>query len=436
MFRWSDPQSRRWFLWGILAVTFLLVNIYRLSTAVIAEDLMEAFRTSGTQLGTIHAMFFIVYAVMQIPTGVLVDRIGPRLTATAGAAVMNLGVVWFALADGYTGALGGRFLIGLGGSVIFVSILRFAASWYPAHRFGTMNGLSFALAGIGGIMATTPFAILVSYTGWREALLVLAAVGLAISVVTLLAVRDSPARAGLEPIPHTPEPERVSLAEARGYLAIILRDRSTWIISVLLFCTGGINLTLFGLWGIPFIVQVYDTSITVASMFTLLGGVGLLLGPPIFGRLSDAIGRRTSIILVGGVVYTVLLGTIALTGDPPAWVVATAFFITGALNGVFVLTYPLVKERYDGRAAGISLGTINGATFFGAAAFPTMMGYALDEYWTGELVGGARVYTVTGYQVAFAIATLAGLVAILCAVWLHLLTRRERAEHGDSQPRQ
>ena len=417
---WSDPTKRRWVFWGILAITFLLVNIYRLSTAVIAEDLMEAFRTTGAQLGTIHATFFIVYAVMQIPTGVLVDRLGPRIIATAGAIVMNLGIVWFALAESYLGALGGRFLIGLGGSVIFVAILRFAASWFPAHKFGTMNGLSFALAGIGGILATTPFAIMVSATGWREGLLLLAGIGLVVATVTFVVVRDSPIRAGLEPIPNTPEPVRVSLPEAREYLGIILRDRSTWLVSVLLFCTGGINLTLFGLWGIPYVVQVYDTSVTYASMFTLLGGLGMLVGPPAFGRLSDAVGRRTELILIGGFVYTLVLGIIAINGNPPQPVVATAFFITGALNGVFVLTYPLIKERYDGRAAGISLGTINGATFFGAAAFPALMGIALDSYWTGELVGGVRVYTVTGYQIAFVIATMAGVVAIVCAIWLQL----------------
>lgn len=426
MSRWNDPLVRRWILWGILALTFLLVNVYRLSTAVIADDLMAAFQTTGAQLGTIHAMFFIVYGIMQIPTGVLVDRVGPRFTATGGAIVMNVGALWFALAQGYPGAVGGRFLIGLGASVIFVSILRFCASWYPASKFGTMNGLSFALAGIGGILATTPFAILVDATGWRMAMITLAAIGLVIGVITLATVRDSPVRAGFEPIPNTPEPARVSLSEARTYLVNVLSDRTTWLVGIVLFCTGGINLTLFGLWGIPYVVQVYDTSVTYASMFTLLGGVGLLVGPPTIGRLSDRLDRRTELIIAAGIIYTALLGIIAYVGDPHPAIVALAFFVTGALYGAFVLTYPIVKDRHEGRASGISLGTINGASFFGAAAFPALMGAALDEYWTGELIGGARVYTVGGYQIAFAIATLAGLVALACAVWLHWSLENEQ----------
>lgn len=416
---WSSPTSRRWLLWGVLAATFLLVNIYRLSTAVIASDLMIAFETSGAQLGTLHATFFFVYAVMQIPTGLLVDLVGPRRTAAAGAAVMNGGVLVFAVATNYAVAFGGRFLIGLGGSVIFVSILRFCANWYSAGEFGTMNGLSFAVAGVGGIFATTPFALLVDATGWRRSLALLAGVGLVLALAVYAFVRDSPERAGFDPIANVPEQPRLSAAESWGYLTDVLRDHLTWVVFVILFCAGGVNLTLFGLWGIPYVVQVYDTSVTVASVFTLLGGVGTVVGPPAFGRLSDRTGYRTGIVAAGATVYTLTLGIIAATGDPPLPVVATAFFLTGVLFGTFVLTYPLIRERNPDRASGIALGTINGASFFGAAVFPSLMGWILDSYWTGELVGGTRVYTVTGYRMAFTLATGAAALTLVCAVWLH-----------------
>lgn len=415
----SSPTHRRWLLWGILAVTFLLVNIYRLSTAVIAEPLMAAFQTTGAQLGTLHATFFFMYAVMQIPAGILVDRIGPRYMATAGAATMNVGAIWFALASGYGSALGARLLIGFGGSAIFVSVLRFCANWYRTDEFGTMNGLSFGVGGLGGILATTPFAVLVEAVGWQQSFLALATIGLGIAVVTFLFVRDSPTRAGLPPIEGVPERSRLTLSEARTFLTIVINDRSTWVVSLLLFCTSGVNLTLFGLWGIPYVVQVHDTSVTVASTFTLLGGVGMVLGPPTFGWLSDHTDYRIEFIVAGGIIYTGILTLIAIIGDPPLVVVAAVFFLTGVLFGTFVLTYPLIRERNATQASGISLGTINGAGFFGAAAFPTLIGWALDAYWTGELVGGVRVYTVTGYRVAFTIASIAGLVAIICAIWLH-----------------
>lgn len=416
---WSDPTRRRWLLWGLLALTFLLVNVYRLSTAVISGSLMDALGTTGAQLGTLHAMFFLVYALLQIPTGILVDRVGPRYTATAGAIVMNLGAIWFALAGTYGAALGARFLIGLGGSVIFVSLLRFCANWYRLEEFGTMNGLSFAVGGLGGVLATTPFALAVDRAGWRTTVLALGLVGLLVAVATALFVRDSAERAGFDPIENVPEQPRLSIPEVREFTVEILSDRRTWVIAVLLYCTGGVNLTLIGLWGIPYVVQVYDLSVTAASTITLLSGVGAVVGPPVFGHLSDGTGRRTEFILAGTLVHTLALATLAVVGDPPLVVAGIAFFTLGSLLGVFVLTYPMMQQRHDDRASGIALGTINGASFFGAASFPTLMGWVLDTYWTGEYVDGVRVYTTTGYRVAFGIGVVAGLLAVGCAVWLH-----------------
>ena len=416
---WSSARTRRWLLWGLLAASYLLVNTYRLSTAVVAEELMGAFQIAGAQLGTLHASFFIIYAAMQIPTGVLVDSVGPRRTATGGGLLMNAGAVLFALAGSYPTGFLGRFLIGLGGSVIFVSILRFCANWYTAEEFGTMNGLSFAMAGVGGIVATTPFALLVGATGWRTSILLLAGTGVILAVATYALVRDSPDRAGFEPMEGVPEPDRPTAKESWNFLTDVLRDRLTWAVFVILFCTGGVNLTLFGLWGIPYVRQVYGTSVTVASLFTLLGGIGMAVGPPFFGWLSDRTGSRTELIILGSTLYTSLLGVVAVSGDPPLAVVGVAFLMTGVLYGSFVLTYPLIKERNPNRASGIALGTINGASFLGAAIFPSAMGLILDSYWTGELAGGARVYTITGYRVAFGLAASAAVLTLLCAVLLH-----------------
>ncbi|SNR49111.1 MFS transporter [Halorubrum vacuolatum] len=419
-------------LFAVLAAVFLAVNVYRLSTAVIAEPLMAAFDTTGAQLGTLHATFFYVYAVMQIPTGILVDRVGPRRTAAVGAFVMNLGAIWFALTGSYTGALAARLLIGLGGSVIFVSMLRFCASWYRSEEFATMSGVCFAVGGVGGILATTPFALAVEAAGWRETLLALGAVGLVVSALTYALVRDSPERAGLRSIEGVPEQARLTMGEVRTYTRRALADRSVWVVSLLLFCTGGVNLTLFGLWGVPYVVQTYGTTVTVASVVTLLGGLGSVLGPPAIGWLSDRVGERTQFIIVGCLVFTLGLALIAVIGDPPLPVVGLVFFINGVLLGTFVLTYPMVKERHPSRASGISLGSVNGASFLGAALLPTVMGRTLDAYWTGEVVGGARVYTATGYRLAFAIATLCGVIAVACAVWLHLQSGPDDREVGGS----
>lgn len=422
---WSNPHGKRWILWGILALTFLLVNIYRLSTAVIADELMAAFQASGTQLGVIHAMFFAVYAVMQIPTGLLVDRIGPRRTAAVGAGVMNLGAIWFSISGSYQTALGARFFIGLGGSVIFVSMLRFAASWFHPAEFAVVNGLSFAVAGLGGVLATTPFAIIVSLSGWETIFRSFAVIGLVLALGTAVFVRDAPENTEVTSNSQS-QPAKIQVSEMRHTLDKVVRDRHIWVVAILLFCANGVNLTLFGLWGIPFVAQSYDTSVAFASIFTLFGGVGAALGPPIFGWIGGRTGWRATLVIGGGLCYSGSLAVLTFLTYPPLPFVGLTFFLVGALFGSFVITYPIVKERYAVNVSGIVLGTINGAGFAGAAVFPTAMGGILDAFWTGETVAGARVYTGTGYRLAFGLATLAGVTIVVCGIWLWVQERKNR----------
>ncbi len=416
---WSDPRRRRWILWGTLAAAFLFVNVYRLSTAVIADDLMGAFRITGTQLGMLHAVFFVVYAIMQIPTGVLVDRVGPRWTAACGAVIMNVGAIWFGLAQGFGAGIAARFLVGLGGSVIFISMLRFTANWYRPREFVAMNGVCFAVGGLGGILATTPFAVMVDGLGWRTAMIGLGAGGLVVAMMIGGFVRDTVQQTSLDPISEIEPTQSLRLEEIRPAVEAVLRDRFVWIVSILLFWTAGINLTLFGLWGIPYVVQIHGTSVRFASLFTLAGGIGAVLGPPMIGALAARIGHRDGIILLGTVLYTVAITSLAVFPRPPLLLIGGVFFSTGALLGAFVLTFPLVKDRHPARISGITLGTVNGAGFVGASVLPTVMGRALDAYWTGEVVAGARVYTTTGYRIAFGLLAIGATLTVFCALWLH-----------------
>ena len=420
---WNDPVRRRWLVWATLAGVFLLTNVYRLSTAVLADRLMVAFDTTGAELGTLHASFFYIYALGQLPAGVLADRAGIRRSATVAAIVMNLGAVAFALGHTYPEAFAARALIGLGGSVTYVAILRFCANWFRADEFATMNGLTIAIAGLGGIVATTPLALVVASVGWRPAITALGVLGLAFAVVVYLLTRDTPRAAGLRPIEGVPSPPDLTLREVGANTRKVLRDRETWLGGATMFCGTGMIITLLGLWGVPYVVRIYGLSVTGASFYTLLGSVGLMLGPPIVGRLSDRTGRRTSLMVGGAALFTVAFAVLAVVGTPPRIVVAAVYFTVAFLLGAFALSYTIVKDRHGSGASGVATGTVNAAAFLGAALFPTLMGAALDTFWTGEVVAGARVYTVLGYRVAFAIAAAAGLVALVCSGWLHLRAR-------------
>ncbi len=423
----ADPTKRRWIAWSALALVFLLVNLHRLSTGVLSEELTADFDLSAARLGTVHAAFFVVYAIVQIPAGVLVDRIGPRHVGTGGAILLSVGAVGFALGDGYLAALVFRAVIGLGSGVIFVSILRFSANWYRADEFATMTGVTGAIAGIGAILATTPLALAVRAVGWRPSILFLAGIGLCSGVATYLLVRNSPTDAGLGPIENVPEQPSVSLPETGVHLRRLARDPNQWLLSAVFFAVSGTSLTLIGLWGVPYLVVVYGMDVATASTFTLLGAVGTLVGGPAIGWLSDRYATRYLPMTVGVGLFALAHATIALTGRPPLFVVAAVYFASGALVGAGLLTLTVVKERYPAGASGVATATVNAAGFVGASVLPWVMGRALDTYRTGEVVGGTVVYTEFGYRVAFGITAATLAVGFCCAVTLRRMDARSRS---------
>jgi len=425
----------RWLLWALLASGFLLVNFHRTSTAVISGPLASTFDTTGTELGFLHASFFYIYAALQLPAGLLVDRYGSRNVAVGGLVVMSTGALGFAFSPSFAVAFATRALVGLGGAVLYTATLRFLANWYRPDEFATMTGWTIAAAGLGGVLATTPLAIAIDATDWRVSLGVAALAGFVLMVAVFLFVRDRPSDGGFDPIDGVSPPE--GMPDAATVLAntrAILAERETWLMGALLFFTIGANFTVLGLWGVPYLVDLYGIGVGAASGYVLLGNLGLLTGSPVLGTLSDHVGSRTPFIVASVVVFVLAYGLIFLTVRPPLLVFGVTLFVAQFVGGGTLLSYTVAKERHAASASATVTGVVNGMGWFGAATFPAAMGAVLDAYWTGELVDGARSYTAAGYRVAFGIVVAAGLVALVCAVWLHLRVHREEARPTGAAP--
>lgn len=421
---WTNPRRRRWIGWVVLATAFALFSFHRVSTSVVAEDLMRAFDTTGTELGVLHSSLFYIYALLQVPAGVFADRFGTRRVAAVGTLLMSAGVVAFAASDGYALAFVSRSVIGLGGSVIYISTLRYCANWYRTDEFATITGVTSAMAGIGGILATTPLAIGVAELGWRTTLAAVGVVGLGAGVAVFVGVRDTPADAGLPPIEGASPPSGTSFREAAGHAKRVLADPLTWVLGTVFLAFVGTTFTVLGIWGVPFLVDRYGLSVRRASTYVLVGNLGFLFGPPAMGRLSDRLGIRAPIVAAAGACFAAGYGLLAVVGRPPLPVTGAVFFGATFVGGAGFVTLTLVKDRHPADASGSATGAVNSLGFVGVAALPVVMGWLLDAFWTGAVVDGARVYTARGYRAAFAVAATMGLVAFGCSAWYWWATAR------------
>jgi len=392
------------FVWSFGAVFYLLGFFHRVAPAVITGELMRDFGISAAALGNLSAFYFYSYVAMQIPTGILADRWGPRLLLTLGSLIASMGAVMFALAPGLGWAGAGRFLIGGSVAVAFVGLLKLAACWFAPHRFALVSGLALFFGIVGAVFAGTPLRILVDHFGWRQVVLFSAIATLLVGAGTWWFVRDYPHEKGFQDFPNTPSSAK--LKSGAGILAglrEVFAYRNTWLLFVIPGGLVGCVLTFSGLWGVPFLTTLHGVSPAVAATLTSALLVAWALGGPFFGWLSDRLENRKTLYLVGcgiavaGWVMIVLVKNVSLA------LLVPVLLVTGFASGSMIISFAFVKESVPYRLSGTVSGVINMGVMTGPMILQPAVGWVLDRMWSGDLVAGVRVYDVAAYRSGFAL---------------------------------
>ena len=187
-----EQMRRRQLALGIVALSYVLSFFQRFAPAGIANDLSAAFETSAASLGVLAATYFYVYTVMQVPTGMLADTLGPRRILVLGGVVGGLGSFLFGLAPSLDVALAGRTLIGLGVSVTFIAMLKLIAVWFEESRFATLVGVGMLVGNLGSVLAGAPLSAVAQATGWRGVFIAVGVLSLILAALCWLVVRDRP----------------------------------------------------------------------------------------------------------------------------------------------------------------------------------------------------------------------------------------------------
>jgi sugar phosphate permease len=414
--------GRRWLMWGIPALIFLVAFLHRAAPGVLAKDLMQAFDATGATIGLLSAMYFYSYAGFMVPGGVLIDSVGPRWVVAGGGAVMGLGSLAMGLASSPAPLFGGRLLVGLGAAVTFTGTLKIAGSWFPASHFGTMSAVTATVGVLGGLVGSAPLAALAAAVSWRGALIVVGAVTVVSAALCAALVRDEPARsAGAT--------GAASLREVLDGTLRVLRNPYTWppfLCFFFLYAAIG----NFFLWSVPYLRDVYGLTTTRAALYASMPSMALLVSAPLTGYLSDRVLRRRKLpyTALAIALFLVWLALVVTLGALPLAGVCLLFFAMGLVAGGFVLTWPLGREVNPPPLAGIAVAVVNLGGFVGAALTQGPVGAVLDARWAGAMADGARVYPVEAYRGAFAICALFVLVA--AGVSLRLVeTRGENVYH-------
>jgi MFS family permease len=403
---------RRYLILIILNAVYFFVYFHRVSTGVLAPYLMEAFAASGASLGGMSSAYFYPYALSQPVIGILTDRFGARKVITISTFIEFWGTLVFSLAPTLWLAAIGRGLIGLGAAGVFVPALKVLLPWFGPNAFGQMNVILLAMGNVGAIMASTPYAWFIQQTGWRPSFLIIAAILLGLVILSWVYIQDTPSDFASLPDGR----DTIQTRENQGF-ADILRKPFFWVMAALFYAYGGPFSTFQGLWGYPFLIDVFGYDKLEASNLIMIIALGVIIGGPLLGYLTDKTftHKKRQFLFACMAIQTLnWAGIVFLSPWLGSLGLGLIFFIMGMmLAGTLSLVWNIIREESPPERMGTAMGLLNPAPFLGVATFQPLTGYLMDR--VGK-VGGA--FPFQAYQNAFLLCLSSMGIAMLISILL------------------
>ncbi len=394
----------KWFIFSIVITLYFLSYFYRVSTAIISPDLMREFNIGAEKLGLLSSIYFYTFALAQFPLGPLLDRVGPRKVITSLGLIAAVGALIFAIGSSYNYSIIGRGLIGLGVSVAYMGTLKIVANWYRADEFGMMSATAMAIGNVGAIVATTPLALTVALIGWRMTFVSIAVFNFIVVFLIYKFVKDSPNEHH-----HFNNPTKSDISVLDSYKMILI-NKNFWLISVLTFFWFGAFIGIQGLWGGPYLMDIFNMSKPEAGKILSMIAFGFIAGGPTLGRLSDRVLKsRKKLILITLTIFTFIIIIFAYSPAPlTKSTLYLLFFLLGFFGSSGIITYAHLKELFPLSISGTAMTNLNFFAIIGAAIVQHLMGIIIENF--DKLPSGA--YPFSAYRGAFLLC-IAGMIISL-----------------------
>lgn len=407
----STTPRQAWVVWAVAMAAYFLAVFHRSSLAVAGLLAADRFHISASQLATFATLQLIVYAAMQIPVGILVDRLGPRSVMLTGMVVISVAQAGFALADSYPLALLARVFVGMGDAMTFICLLRIVAAWFAPRQIPLMTTLSGTLGQLGSIVAAIPMTWALGHLGWTGAYLVAALAGPVVAVLGLFLLRDAPGRIHVRGVSQTMRDVLTGLRESWSHPGTRL---GFWMHFTTPFSSNVLGL----LWGLPFFVRGEGRSDHAAALLlTLMTVTAMVVGP----LLGWAIGREPwhrstlSLWIIGAAIglWTVVL---AWPGDAPTAVLVLLVMVVGAGGPASMIGFDVARSFNPPHRLGSASGIVNQGGFIASLILVLTVGWVLD--W--RTPGAGSNYTTGAFRWAMS------LQYVLWAVGLTQIVRYRR----------
>ncbi|MCW5589919.1 MAG: MFS transporter [Legionellales bacterium] len=377
--------------------------------SVMGNSLVNELKLNALSLSAITGCFFYAYAAMQIPVGVLLDRIGPRRLMTAALLTCSVGATLFAVSHHAIFLSIGEILMGMSAAFAYVSVLFLAVRWFPPASFSLLVGITELTGALGAMVGQTPLLYVINHMGWRDTMFGFSLIGLILSVFVLLIVRDKPASIGARHV------RRISQHPLRQ-LKKILRKNQIWIIGLVALLLWAPVISFGSLWGVPFLQVHYGISATLVTSLTTLMWLGTAVGAPLIGWLSMRLRRRQIPLIVYSILGAFSISALLYMPDLNPVLIGIFLFCFGLSGSGTCLSFALIQDHIPQKQIGTAMGFNNMMVVVGGPVCQLLIGLILQQSFSGEMHHGVPVYSSEDYQLAMLILPVSFLVAALVSL--------------------
>ncbi|GAA5162645.1 HutD family protein [Ornithinimicrobium tianjinense] len=384
---------RAWVIWLVGLAVYTLAIFHRTSLSVAGIVAAERFDISAGQLSTFTVVQLLVYALMQVPVGVLLDRFGSKRLMLLGLSMMTLGQLWFAFAGSFGVGLAARVLLGAGDAMVFTCLLRLVALWFHVKQAPVLTQLSGVVGQLGAVAAATPLAASLEHFGWTRSYAGASALGVVLGLALLLLVKDSP---------YTGEViERIKIRALAATMATVWGNPGTRL-GLWVHFTSQFGPTVFAmLWGYPFLVAGQGLSpATAGGLLVLMTVTGMIVGP-LLGALSGRFPYYRSAMVLGLVaaIATVWAVVLLWPGRAPLWLLVLLVVITALGGPGSMVGFDLARTFHDPVRLGRASGVVNVGGFTASLLTIGLIGLVLDTV----APGGPETYTLDDFRIAMSV---------------------------------
>ena len=417
-------SARSWVVFGGAVFAYLIGVMQRTSFGVAGVDATHRFEVSAAAVSTVVVVQIIVYASLQIPVGLLVDRFGPRVLIVSGAALMAVGQAVLAFSPNLGLAIVGRVLVGAGDAMTFISVIRLLPQWFGGRVLPQLSQWVGMIGQFGQILSAVPFALILHSSGWTPAFSIASGASVAAVLVAASLIRTRSVTTATGPIP-------VGVSRFASTLQRPGTQLGFWA-----HLLAGTAPTLMGtLWGYPFLTAGLGLDVSAAAGIFSLLVLGALVSGPLIGLFIARHPLRRSNLVLGVVLLMYLVWAIVLLwpGTPPLWLVALLFLAIGVGGPGSLVGFDFARTFNPSHSLGSASGIVNVGGFLGGFVSMFLIGVVLDLVDAGRVAGGAAsdLYSFDSFRIAFLVPFAVGIIGTVGLLHARRRTRRRLfAEEG------